>query len=254
MKKPIKILVVEDKMIVSRDIAHHLEELNYQVTGMARSGREALEKLVENPPDLAMLDINLKGDMDGIELAERIAMIHPIPIIYLTAQNDSATLERAKKTLPSAYLVKPYKKDDFGPAIDLAIYQFTQNRITTEPESDLSIKIQTPEPVRESVFVKSDHCYEKLHVADIRYIKAEGSYVKIFSTNRNYLQTVNLNSFSRQLNHPDLVRIHRSYVINLQHLTVYEEGRVFIGDSEIPIGKTYRGELVKYLQFIRTGT
>ena len=105
----IKILVVEDESIVAKDIQRTLVNLGYEVPATASSADTAFERLSEFRPDLVFLDIRLKGDVDGIQIAERIKAEHRIPVIFLTSYVDKATLERAKITEPYGYLVKPFK-------------------------------------------------------------------------------------------------------------------------------------------------
>jgi PAS domain S-box-containing protein len=117
------IFIVEDEKIVALDIAASLKSLGYNVTGMASSGMEAIEKIKKKIPDLILMDIRLKGDMDGISTAEKILSEHDIPIIYLTAYADENTLERAKHTEPYGYLLKPYEKRVLHSTIEMAHYK-----------------------------------------------------------------------------------------------------------------------------------
>ncbi|WP_377473429.1 MAG: response regulator [Microcoleus anatoxicus] len=120
---PIKILVVEDEVIVAQDIAGRLKKLGYQVIATVSSGEEAMEKINENPPNLVLMDIVLKGDMDGITAAEIIDSKMNVPIVFLTAYADRKTLEKAKLTNPFGYLVKPLQQKDLRVAIEIALQQ-----------------------------------------------------------------------------------------------------------------------------------
>ncbi|MCP4215205.1 MAG: response regulator, partial [bacterium] len=95
-----KILIVEDEAIIAEDMKTSLQGINYQVTGIASSGREALRAVATNIPDLILMDIKLYGDMDGIEVTERIHRDHDIPVVYLTAFADEETLGRVKRSGP----------------------------------------------------------------------------------------------------------------------------------------------------------
>ncbi len=120
---PIKILVVEDEVIVAQDIAGRLKKLGYQVIATVSSGEEAIEKINENLPNLVLMDIVLKGDMDGITAAEIIDSKMNVPIVFLTAYADRKTLERAKLTNPFGYLVKPLQQKDLRVAIEITLQQ-----------------------------------------------------------------------------------------------------------------------------------
>src|SRR6266700_3973971 len=105
------ILVVEDETIIAMDIQSRLRSLGFDAE-VAGTGEEAVSKAIEAPPDLILMDIVLPGTIDGIEAAEEIRKRFDIPVIYLTAYSDSRTLERAKKTGPFGYLLKPLKDRD----------------------------------------------------------------------------------------------------------------------------------------------
>ncbi|MEH2435696.1 MAG: ATP-binding protein [Nostoc sp.] len=116
-----KILVVEDEAIVAKDLQLRLIKFGYTVPAIASSGEEAINKAVETSPDLVLMDIKLKGSMDGIEAAEEIYKRLDIPVIYLTAYADDNTLRRAKITEPFAYLIKPFKERELQINIEITL-------------------------------------------------------------------------------------------------------------------------------------
>ena len=113
----VKILVVEDEGIIALDIQNQLEEIGYVATAIAASGEEAVSKAAEFSPDLVLMDINLRGKMDGVEAASLIRTHLNIPIVYLTAQTDENTFLRARLTEPRSYLLKPFEPQDLSTAI-----------------------------------------------------------------------------------------------------------------------------------------
>ena len=118
-----KILIVEDETIVARDIQKSVEAMGYLVCAMASSGEEAIKKADETIPDLALMDIVLKGNMDGVQAAEQIGTRFKIPIVYLTAYDDEDILHRAKITTPFGYIVKPFNDRELRIAIEIALYK-----------------------------------------------------------------------------------------------------------------------------------
>lgn len=118
-----KILVVEDEIIIAMEIEDRLDSLGYEVVDMVSSGAEAIQAAVEMPPDLVLIDIMLKGSMDGIEVASQMQARFHIPVIYLTAYADENTLQRAKTSRPFGYLVKPFEKRELQIAIEIALYK-----------------------------------------------------------------------------------------------------------------------------------
>jgi CheY-like chemotaxis protein len=115
------ILIVEDDDIIARVADWRLKNLGYKVCGRAITGAEAMEIVVKEKPDLVLMDINLKGNIDGIETAKIIKKGFDIPIIYVTSHSDGSTLERAKETNPDGFIRKPFEDDDLRVAIQLAL-------------------------------------------------------------------------------------------------------------------------------------
>lgn len=118
-----KILVVEDEIIVARTIASQLEDVGYTVVGVASSGSVAINKAKLLQPDLVLMDVMLKGEMDGITAASQICSQRDIPVVFLTAYTDDNTLQRAKNTLPLGYIVKPFSPGELRVAVELALFK-----------------------------------------------------------------------------------------------------------------------------------
>lgn len=116
-----KILVVEDEFIVAADIRMTLQKLNYSVLSTVNNGEDALKKVLFERPDLILMDITLKGNLDGIETAKIIMAKHGIPVIYLSALNDERTIDRALSTKPYGYLIKPFATVELQTAIKSAL-------------------------------------------------------------------------------------------------------------------------------------
>lgn len=126
--EPAKILVVEDEVIVARTIASQLNQLGYTVVGTASYGKDAIAKASATPPELVLMDIILKGEMNGIDAASYIREHLHIPVVFLTAYGDEDTLERAKITQPFGYIVKPFTTKDLRLAIEIALLQHRLER------------------------------------------------------------------------------------------------------------------------------
>ncbi len=130
----IRILVVEDETIVALDLQNSLKVLGYEVVGTASSGPEAIAKAENTRPDLVLMDIILKGDMDGVETAEAIRSRINVPVIFLTACADEKTLQRAKVTEPFGYLIKPFEERELHGHIEIALYKHRMERQLRESE------------------------------------------------------------------------------------------------------------------------
>ncbi|MDZ4405530.1 response regulator [Prosthecobacter sp.] len=118
-----KVLIVEDEGIVARDLKRRLEKQGFEISGIADNAVDALRLAVENPPDLALMDIIIQGDRDGIATALELRTRHDIPVVFLTAHSDMATIQRARSVLPYGYLVKPFEERELLTTIEMATYR-----------------------------------------------------------------------------------------------------------------------------------
>lgn len=150
----IKILVVEDENILALGLKKKLEKLGYTVTGIAASGQETIEKVADNLPDLILMDIVLKGDMDGIETAKKLNETLTIPVIYLTAYADDAILKRAAATVPYGYILKPYKEKELKANIEMALYRKKIEKEEPVDFEDLYNELQSFMKTKEQPFKK----------------------------------------------------------------------------------------------------
>ncbi|MBE9129354.1 MULTISPECIES: ATP-binding protein [unclassified Coleofasciculus] len=130
-EETIQILVVEDEKIIALNLKENLESLGYIVAGIAASGEEAIEQATQRHPDLVLMDIRLKGDLDGIETADYIWEHLFIPVIYVTGHSDHSTLARAKMTAPFGYVLKPVKERELSVAIEIAMQRYEREQLLT---------------------------------------------------------------------------------------------------------------------------
>lgn len=256
MENPIKILIVEDEMVIAANISLQLSELGYEVIGILPRGEEALSHIKIDLPHIVLLDITLKGEMDGIETAHEIQKLYDIPIIYLTANSDDAHFNRAKETHPYAFISKPFKKLDLQRAIELTV-----DRISIEKTSKNSEKENGSESIalngnttdfilNDRIFVRHNEKMLKIGIQDILYIEADRNYCRIFSQGREYLLVMTLKDLDEKLPQKHFLRIHRSYIINLSQIDEVAGTHVVISKKAIPMSKTMRAELLKRLQTI----
>ncbi|MBL4649371.1 MAG: response regulator [Aureispira sp.] len=243
----IKVLVVEDEMIIADNICEILEELGYDVLEPAISYTEALETLEAEKPDFALLDIQLAGRRDGIDLAWKIKDEYQIPFIFLTSNADPATVERAKKVSPPAYLLKPFDKNDLFTSIEIALYNYSQNQVGKPggeiPQSELKTEEESI-ILNNALFIKHKQCFQKIKFEDILFLKSEHVYIKIVLNTKEYLIRNSMSKFMEGL--PNyFFKIHRSYVVNLHQLERIGMINLKIRGHELPFGKGYRAELLK---------
>jgi CheY-like chemotaxis protein len=150
-----QIIIVEDERLVAQDIAQILKDVGYTVCAIASDGKTAIQKITEFSPDLVLLDIRIKGEIDGVEVGEHIRSFFAIPVIYLTAFSDTETLNRAQSTHPMGYVLKPFRREQLLSSITIALstYQAQKQKLSpqtlkNQPNYRLKSTI-TPFPVKE---------------------------------------------------------------------------------------------------------
>ena len=242
----IKILVVEDEMIIAAKIAMQLTSLGYEVTGILPRGEQVIEHVKENKPDIVLLDINLKGNLDGIETATQIQQLYNIPIIYLTANADEGTFNKAKTTKPAAFISKPFKQLDLQRAVELTISRM--DVYETGPATEKNKEEEIPCILSDRIFVRHKDKMVKIMIPDIFYIEADRNYSRIFTANREYLLTITLKLIEQKLSESLFLRIHRSYLINISQIEEVLESHVMIAQKAIPMGAGLKEKLLQRIQ------
>ncbi|KPM48240.1 LytR/AlgR family response regulator transcription factor [Jiulongibacter sediminis] len=241
MNTPVKILIVEDEMLIGANISMILEELGYEISGLVPRAEDALLNIKSNKPDIILLDIQLKGNMDGIALAEVIQQTNPVPVIFLTANSDEAHFNKAKETNPYAFLSKPFKKRDLQRALELTI-----NRLRAETKDEP----EESSVVSDRIFVRDHEKLVKIAIQDIQYIEAERNYCRICSNNKDHILTTTLKSLEEKLPSNPFLRIHRSFIVNLHHIDEVGLTNISVAGKTLPVSKSYRDDLLKRLQKI----
>ena len=138
----IKILIVEDEKIVALDLKRRLTKLGYQVTGMAANGQKALSLVDQELPNIVLMDIHIQGEMDGVEVADRLQKAHSIPIIYLTAYSEEKTVTRAKATKPYGYLLKPFSDRELHIIIQVTIERYENDILLRKNEQHFRLALE----------------------------------------------------------------------------------------------------------------
>lgn len=246
MDTKIKILVVEDEMIIGAKISMQLANLGYEVTGILPRGEEAIVHVQENKPDIILLDINLKGNIDGIETASRIQQMADIPVIYLTANSDEATFNKAKATKPAAFISKPFKQLDLQRAIELTISRMVEKATGSEDINNNGE--DQPFILSDRIFVRHKERMVKIMIADILYIEADRNYSRIFTANKEFLLSITLKTIEEKLPLHLFIRIHRSYIVGLNHVDEVAESHVMIAQKAIPLSAGLKELLLQRIQ------
>ena len=241
----INILVVEDESIVSKDIQYSLNKLGYNVVGSAASGDKALEIARTESPDLVLMDIMLKGTMNGIETAEIIKAELAIPIVFLTAYADESTLSKAKITEPYGYIIKPFKEIDLHTSIEMAIYKHGKEQEVIRERNLLYSIVENKESSNGFIFVKSNSRLVKLNTSDIFYIEALKDYVVIHTIDTRFTIHSTMKDIELKMGAAEFIRVHRSFIVRLDKIATIEFPNLTLENDKksIPIGGSFRDDL-----------
>lgn len=230
-KSPLNILVVEDEILVATDIEETLLSLDYKVQNCVASGNAAISEVEKNLPDLILMDIMLKGEMTGIEAARLITQKHDVPVIYLTANADIATIEKAKISLPYGYIIKPFTERDLQTNIEIARFKF-ENDMKAKLESDQFRKFFKQDGNSEPLFVEGDKNLEKLSPDDIYYIEQkEDNTTLVHLIDEEIVSGYSLDQLETQFEKLNFVRISKDVMVNAGKIFLKRFPEIILADT-----------------------
>jgi two-component system, response regulator PdtaR len=244
----INILIVEDESIVALDLATALHEDGYEVTGIADHAEEAVRLFNQHVVDIVLMDINLAGEKDGIETVGDLMKIRQTPVIYLSAFTDNATVDRVKHTHPAAFLVKPYQISNVRIAIELALNNFAVRPAASAiPRTEPDLTREPLLQMGDFVFIKYNYQFVKVPLVDILFVEANRNHISLYTGDRKFVLRLSLGQLFDRLLFDRLIRIHRSYAVNIDAIRSFTEQTVVTGKGELPIGRNYKEEFLKRL-------
>lgn len=224
----VRIGIVEDELIVAYDISDLLSEMGYECLEPCGSYEQAMAMLTSNLlPDIVLLDVNLGGEKDGIDVARFIRRHLDIPLVFVTANSDTATVARAREVLPDAYLVKPFHKAHLYTAIEVALFAHSKRKDGK----------QNGKKMRDSVFIKTGDFFCKVKLDDILHLSSNENYVLVHTTDRTYPVRSTLQEFVEELNSPKIIRIHRSYGVNIDKIEKINSTSLIVNGNNLPVSK-----------------
>lgn len=229
----LKIGIIEDEMVIANTIAVILRHLDYETTSVADSYNTAVKMMEEEKPDLVLVDIILKGKKDGIDVANYIRDKYSTPIIFLTANSDMTTVQRAKAAKPNAYLLKPFSKADLYAAIEIAM----SNHLATDNMD------------KDTLLVKDGYGFVKVFLKEIQFITSHQNYVTLtLTTKKRIMIRSTLTEIELKLDNQQFLKINRGNIVNKNCVTKIETNKVFIGSQEFTVIKAQRNLLISLLQ------
>ncbi len=242
MEQAIKILIVEDNVIIADDMQSMLEEIGYEIVDNVIVYEQAEEVLKNQHVDLVLIDIILASDKTGIDLGKHIREKYNIPFIFVTSNSDRATVENAKTVKPNGYLVKPFEQQDLYTSIEIALSNFIykgdgagQENIMNEADVPMSNSV-----LKDSIFVKKQHLYYRIQFDDIQFIKADNVYLEVNTVDKKFLVRSPLKDYLGKLPSNKFYRAHKSYIVNVDHIDAINSKDIMINNNLIPISKDFK--------------
>lgn len=225
MNANLNILIVEDELLIAEMLKEMLLELKYNVVALARNYAMAVDHLKNNSTiNFVIVDVNLSEEKTGIDVATQIKDKYKIPFIFLTSYSDKKTFTEALAVKPEAYLIKPFSK------IDL----FTTLEIIKSKRDDAG----------KSIVIKDGHLNVKLLYSCILWVKSENVYIEVKTTEKTHVLRNGLDKFLEELNDASFIRIHRSYVVNVNHVKAVNGQYVVVDSEKLPLSRKFREDLM----------
>jgi DNA-binding LytR/AlgR family response regulator len=261
---PIRLLLAENEPILARLLGVLVRGLGYEPVGPAATADAAVDLFRESLPpiDMALLDIGLDGDRDGIELAQELRAIRPVPVIFLTSFADQATFGRAKLARPAAYLLKPYDAAAIQHALELALLNYAAghtaplppglNGLPEEVDDAPSLPQSQEVLLNDCLFLRDRGRLVKVCLSDIQYVEAADKYCALVTAAGRYLSRQPLRELALELPLNQFVQIQRGYLVNVAFIESIDEGQtgVVVAGVALPMGRSYREALLHRLRLV----
>jgi DNA-binding LytR/AlgR family response regulator len=220
------ILIVEDEILIQLTIKKYLEEYGYSVF-LATSFTEAITILEKEVIDLAILDIHIKGDKNGIDISNYLKNKSNIPFLFLTAHMDADLISKAKENRPKAYLLKPIRQESLYASIEMILH---------EEKSD-------------EILLKDGLQCHRVKLNDILYVKSDHVYLNVFLENKKQplVVRISLTTFKENYISEKFIQPHRSYLVNTLKIDGWNHKEILVNGHQIPISKKRKEEISKAL-------
>ncbi|MEO0898292.1 MAG: LytTR family transcriptional regulator DNA-binding domain-containing protein [Bacteroidota bacterium] len=242
-----RILIVEDEALYAGNLEMLVEELGYECLGVAASADQALKMIKkELPPDLVLMDINIKGEMDGISLAEKLNQKTDIPVIFISSLRDSETYGRAKAIRPYAFIGKPFDELTLQRTIELAVSRLAE----TKEEDDQSWTSDLL--LNGCFFIKVKQKLVKVRFEDILYIEVEKQYCSLFTEEQKFVVRISLSELLNKLPEDLFLRTHRNFIVQVQKIDSFDLGEsvVYVAGQSVAMSRSYRSQIMERLSYL----
>ena len=241
----LRLLAVEDDTMQARVLRHQLHQLGYELVGVAASAPEAESMFADAQPDILLLDIHLKGAVDGVDLALKLLQHRAVPLIFLTSDESRSTYERALTAGPFAFLTKPYAEATLARALELAVAHFA--RAAGGASASMA---DGSALVPGAFYVRENYRLVKVYYDDVLWLESDDVYVNIHTPNHKYVIRISLRELESKLPPNRFLRVRRNALVQLACIDQVDlrANVVWVRGLAVPVGGTYRDDLIRHLQ------
>jgi DNA-binding LytR/AlgR family response regulator len=231
MNQKYKILIVEDEILVATDIGESLESLGYNVQNIVDTGLKAIQAVETELPDLILMDINLKGEMTGIEAAKIITQKHDVPIIYLTANADIDTVNQAKVALPYGYIIKPFTDIELQTNIEIAIFKFSSDLKLKFESEQFNTFFDLKDHTKNQIIVHANQGLEKINIDDVYYVEKDDEQTIIHMMDDEVTTKKPFSELIEVLPKKSFIQVSDQFIINSSKVFAFKFPEIIIADK-----------------------
>lgn len=242
-----KILLVEDNPNLSENIRELLSINGFVVTDILDSAQHVGESLKKSPANLVLIDIKLKGKLNGIELATQLRKRFSIPIVFITSSSGKEVIDKVKHLKPDGFIVKPFTKESLITSIQLALENFS----FAAGQKGSSQLIHSSK-LNDEIFIRDNGWLKKIEVDEIELIKTEGTYSHIITENKQFTLRNTAKEVLEKLPENQFLRVHKSYIVNLKKIDAFNSSTIKITQHEIPVGRNFYKDLINHVNKINS--
>jgi DNA-binding LytR/AlgR family response regulator len=239
-----KIMIVEDDELSASKMEMQIDKLGHELFGAVDNSDDAIAMLQTEQPNLILMDINIEGEYDGIELTDMIHQQWKIPVIFISSLQDDYTFRRLQRTNPVGFILKPFSEVQLKRTIQLVI-----EKLNTSTDKVFEITEDTAKKSNDYIFIKRKKQLEKVKISDIFYIEADGKYAQIYMIDRKYLVRMSLKEVLIRLNSNQFIQTHRSFVVNMDKIKSVDlqDSVIILENMHVPISRREREMVLERL-------
>lgn len=246
-----KVVIIENDSEDAKTIQNLLEKCNYSDISVISSSEKALNKIEKNIPDIILINLNLKKETNGIQIAEIIKQRYKKPIVFIIDDIDENIFNKAKEIKPYGLIFKPFNEKEIYATLEMAFYKYKFD-LEQKKELDIYKNIISSKNENQCIFIKTEHGFNKVKLNDIFFVEALKDYVIINTKDNVFTTHSTMMKIQTILPKNDFVRVHRSFIVRIDKIFSIKYPNLIIEEKmkTIPIGGIYKKELYERLNIV----